>query len=202
MRVPVDAEHEEWVRQAQQGEVEAFCRLVEAYQVPVFNLCRRMLGDDLEAEDAAQESFLRAHRALKRYDPARPFGTWLLAIASHHCIDLLRHRRRHPELAGQATIEGNEADPNDDPEAGLIRAQHRNAIDTLTRSLAPQERAVIVLRYWSDLSYEEIAAALSLSVSAVKSRLHRARRTLARRWLETAGQEAEVREAMHEPSAI
>lgn len=199
MRVPVDAEHEEQVRRAQQGELEVFCRLMEAYQVSVFNLCRRMLGDDLEAEDAAQESFLRA---LKRYDPARPFGTWLLAIASHYCIDLLRHRRRHPELAGQATIEGNEADPNDDPEAGLIRAQRRNAIDTLTRSLAPQECAVIVPRYCSELSYEEIAAALSLSVSAVKSRLHRARRTLARRWLETAGQEAEVREAMHEPSAV
>lgn len=199
MRVPVDAEHEEQVRRAQQGELEVFCRLMEAYQVSVFNLCRRMLGDDLEAEDAAQESFLRA---LKRYDPARPFGTWLLAIASHYCIDLLRHRRRHPELAGQATTEGNEADPNDDPEAGLIRAQRRNTIDTLTRSLAPQECAVIVPRYWSELSYEEIAAALLLSVSAVKSRLHRARRTLARRWLETAGQEAEVREAMHEPSAV
>lgn len=202
MRVPVDAEHGEWVRRARQGEVEAFCRLVEAYQVPVFNLCRRMLGDELEAEDAAQEAFLRAYRSLKRYDVNRPFGTWLLAIASHRCIDLLRHRRRHPELAAQSTTDSRDPDPCDDPENGLIRAQHQDLIDSLTQTLAPKERAVIVLRYWYDLSYGEIAAALSLSVSAVKTRLHRARRTLARRWLDAMGEQSEVREVMHEPSAV
>ncbi len=202
MRVPVDAEHTEWVRRAQQGEVDAFCRLVEAYQGPVFNLCRRMLGDDLEAEEAAQDSFLRAYRALNRYDPSRPFGTWLLAIASHRCIDLLRHRRRHPQSAGLAFLGNDEADPGDGPEEGLIRTQRADAIDSLTQSLAPQERAVIALRYWHDLSYEEIAAALSLSVSAVKSRLHRARRTLARRWLEAAADEGGAREVLREPSAI
>lgn len=202
MRVPIDAEHEQWVRRAQQGEVDAFCRLVEAYQVPVFNLCRRMLRDDLEAEDAAQESFLRAHRALKRYDPKRPFGTWLLSIASHRCIDILRHRRRHPQPDSQPVLERNDADPSEGPEERLVRAQRRDAIDGLTQALAPQERAVIVLRYWYDLSYEEIAAVLSLSVSAVKSRLHRARRTLARRWLEAAGEEAPMREVTHEPSAV
>ncbi len=202
MRVPVDAEHEEWVGRAQRGDVEAFCRMVEAYQRPVFNLCRRMLGDDDEAEDAAQESFLRAFRALKRYDPGRPFGTWLLAIASHRCIDILRHRRRHPQSSTQQSLDDEQVDQDDGPEERLMRAQRRDAIDGLTRSLAPQERAVVVLRYWYGLSYEEIASALSLSVSAVKSRLHRARRTLASRWLEASGEQAGLGEVTHEPSAV
>lgn len=202
MRVPVDAEHQDWVRRAQRGEVEAFCRLVEAYQLPVFNLCRRMLGDDDEAEDAAQESFLRAFRALERYDPKRSFGTWLLAIASHRCIDLMRHRKRHPQSSRRPPLTGEGTDPDDGPEEQLMRAQRRDAIDGLTQSLPPQERAVIVLRYWYDLSTEEIAATLSLSESAVRSRLHRARRTLARRWLEASGEEAGPREVLHEPSAV
>src|SRR3972149_11642264 len=83
----------DWVARANEGDQEAFAMLVEAYQTPVFNLCMRMLGERGEAEDAAQESFLRAYRGLRRYDPERPFGTWLLSIASHYCIDQLRRRR-------------------------------------------------------------------------------------------------------------
>ncbi|MEW6567886.1 MAG: sigma-70 family RNA polymerase sigma factor [Chloroflexota bacterium] len=202
MRVPVDAEHADWVERAQRGEVEAFRWLVEAYQVPVFNLCRRMLGDPTEAEDAAQETFLRAFRALQRYDRARPFGTWLLAIASHHCIDALRRRKRFRSSDEGPVAQWDIVDPGDGPEERLARSQSGDEVEMLTRALAPQERAVIVLRYWYDLSYEEIAAALSLSQSAVKSRLHRARRALARRWLEARGGAFDVRGVQNEPSAV
>ena len=82
-----------WLQEARAGDEEAFSRIVEAYQRPVFNLCYRMLGERTLAEDAAQETFLRAFLGLKRYDPKRPFITWLLSIASHHCIDRLRRRR-------------------------------------------------------------------------------------------------------------
>src|SRR5258708_24687982 len=82
-----------WVIQAQHGSDEAFTRLVEAYQVHVYNLCYRMLGEPEAAEDAAQETFLRAYQHLHRYDQTRPFGTWLLSIAAHYCIDRLRRRR-------------------------------------------------------------------------------------------------------------
>ena len=83
----------EWLQAAIQGNDEAFTQLVETYQKPVYNLCYRMLGDPLEAEDAAQESFWRAYQALKRYDPQRSFITWLLSIAAHYCIDQQRRKR-------------------------------------------------------------------------------------------------------------
>ena len=76
-----------WLRQAQKNDLTAFSRLVELYQTPVFNLCYRMLGNREDAEDAAQETFMRAFRAIKKYDPERPFKTWLLTIASRYCID-------------------------------------------------------------------------------------------------------------------
>ena len=76
-----------WVVQAQHGSDEAFTKLVEAYQTHVYNLCYRMLGDAELAEDAAQETFLRAYQHLHRYDQKRPFATWLLSIAAHYCID-------------------------------------------------------------------------------------------------------------------
>jgi RNA polymerase sigma-70 factor (ECF subfamily) len=83
----------ELVAQAQLGSDEAFTELVEAYQTHVYNLCYRMLGEAESAEDAAQETFLRAFQHLQRYDHGRPFGTWLLSIAALYCIDRLRRRR-------------------------------------------------------------------------------------------------------------
>ena len=83
----------EWIRLAREGDQAAFGRLVVAYQTPVYNLAYRMLGDAGEAEEAAQETFLRAYTHLRSYDPQRPFCSWLLSIGSHYCIDLLRRRR-------------------------------------------------------------------------------------------------------------
>ena len=82
-----------WILQAQQGSDEAFTCLVETYQKPVYNLCYRMLGEPEAAEDAAQDTFLKAYQNLTRYDIERPFATWLLSIAAHHCIDKLRRKR-------------------------------------------------------------------------------------------------------------
>lgn len=202
MRVPVDAEHATWVQRAQDGDTEAFRSLVEAYQVPVYNLCYRMLSQADEAEDASQEVFLRAYRGIRRYDPQRPFGTWLLAIASHYCIDRMRRRRLATVSAENLPPSQSMADPADGPEESLAKSETREQLSGLTRSLAPQERAVIVLRYWYDLSYEEIAGTLSMTESAVKSRLHRARKALAQRLMESRSQAVDVRGVRNEPSAI
>jgi RNA polymerase sigma-70 factor (ECF subfamily) len=168
----------EWLAQAQQGDEQAFARLVEQYQTPVFNLCYRMLGDPYEAEDAAQETFLRAYRAMRRYDPNRPFATWLLSIASHYCIDLIRRRRMRlvpiDSLPGEVI-----PDPGITPETALRESEEQQQMQELLAELSPTDRSAVVLYYWYEYSYEEIAAALSLTVSAVKSRLHRARRALA-----------------------
>ena len=83
----------EWIDKACQGDDEAFTKLVETYQNPVYNMCYRMLGEAGAAEDAAQETFWRAYQNLKRYDPQRSFITWILSIAAHYCIDQQRKRR-------------------------------------------------------------------------------------------------------------
>ncbi len=171
-----------WIRLACQGDQVAFGRLVVAYQTPVYNLAYRMLGNAGEAEEAAQEAFIRAYTKLHSYDPQRPFRSWLFSIASHYCIDLLRRRR-----INWLSLEDEFANPihlasdAPGPEAAVSQQEHQEQIQHLLAALSPTDRAAITLRYWYDCSYEEIAETLNLTVSAVKSRLHRARRTLAQK---------------------
>jgi len=173
----------DWINQARNGNSEAFSQLVEAYQTPVYNLCYRMMGDSGEAEDAAQETFFRAYQSLKRYDQQRPFITWLLSIAAHYCIDQHR-RRRLPALPLDALPEETIPDNVPTPERESVTREANQRVRDMLKSLGPQDRAAVVLRYWYDFSEEEIASALSLTVSAVKSRLHRSRRELAQIWME------------------
>lgn len=172
----------EWLLAARKGDADAFGRVVEAFQKPVFNLCYRMLGNSEDAEDAAQESFWRAFQGLPKYDFQRSFGTWMLSIAAHYCIDRLRRKR--PVLLSLDSLlpEDDAPDETPGPEAQTHRKQEQEAVQTLLAHLGREERAMIVMRYWHDMSYEEIAHALRVSVGAVKSRLHRARHTLAERW--------------------
>lgn len=169
--------------QAQKGNSEAFARVVEIYQHPVYNLCYRMLGDPDEADDAAQESFMRAYDGIQRYDRQRSFSTWLLSIAAHYCIDQLR-KRRLTLISMDATPYLDPPDLTPGPEAALSIRDDQRRIRSLLGGLSPQDRAAVIMYYWYDFSYGEIAAALKLTVSAVKSRLHRARLSMAQSWSE------------------
>lgn len=173
-----------WIRAARHGDDEAFGFLVEAYQKPVFSLCYRMLGNSRDAEDAAQESFIRAYCNLNRYDPNRSFGTWLLSIASHYCIDGMRKRRINTvstDLLPPEIVPDEQA-PN--PEKVIRQDEKETLIQNLLNELKPTDRAAVILRYWYDYSENEIAEALHLSISAVKSRLYRSRHSLAKAWIE------------------
>ena len=175
-----------WIIQARQGNEEAFTNLVETYQKPVYNLCYRMLGEPEAAEDAAQETFLKVFQNLARYDRERSFATWLLSIAAHHCIDRLR-RRRFSSVSIDENEEGQTDIPDrfaPDPESETAKRQEREQLQKCLQSLDPIDRATVVMRYWQDCSEVEIAQALNLTVPAVKSRLHRARRALADLWEE------------------
>lgn len=170
----------EWVAAALQGDQDAFAELVYTYQDSVFNLCYRILSDRVEAEDAAQEAFLRAYLNLARYDSARSFKTWLLTIASNHCIDRLRRRRMSyvsldDDPLPNLTLSSNEPEP----ERASITREHSEAIQKLLDKLPPDYRAAITLRYWYDYSYNEIAEMLQSTESAIKSRLFRARQMIA-----------------------
>jgi len=172
-----------WVQQALAGDTEAFMQLIEVYQRSVYNLCYRMLGNAEDAEDAAQETFLRAFHSLRKFDQQRSFVTWLLSIAAHHCIDQIRKRKMTVfSLEDNPDLEFAGYDPL--PEATISLREDQQRLQQLLKRLSETDRAAIVLYYWYDFSYEEIAQSLSLTVSAVKSRLHRARRALAESWLE------------------
>ncbi|RCK73762.1 MAG: RNA polymerase sigma factor SigW [Anaerolineae bacterium] len=172
-----------WVQQALAGDTEAFVQLIEIYQRSVYNLCYRMLGNAEDAEDAAQETFLRAFHSLRKFDQQRSFVTWLLSIAAHYCIDQIRKRKMTLfSLEDNPDLEFASHDPH--PETTISLREDQQRLQQLLKTLSETDRAAIVLYYWYDFSYEEIAQSLSLTVSAVKSRLHRARRTLAEGWLE------------------
>ncbi|MHB1295681.1 MAG: sigma-70 family RNA polymerase sigma factor [Anaerolineae bacterium] len=168
-----------WVQLAQKGDQQAFARLVDAYQTPIYNLAYRMLGNPTEAEDAAQETFLRAYTRLETYDPSRKFSSWILSIASHHCVDRLRRRRGNWVSMEEIMASRWVPDDKPKPEEQLVQRDQRTMIRGMLEQLPPQYRIVIVLRYWNDLSYEEIAEMTDSTVSAVKSRLHRARLVMA-----------------------
>jgi RNA polymerase sigma-70 factor (ECF subfamily) len=195
------AQEAQWLNQAQQGDPDAFSMLVEIYQRPVFNLCYRMLGDRNEAEDAAQETFLRAFKAIERYDPKRSFATWVLTIASRYCIDVHR-RRRLPTLSIEAMPRQDIPDHALGPEAKLGMNEEERQIQKMLNSLSPIDRAAIIMRYWHEMSYEEIGQSLTLSVSAIKSRLHRARKELATKWQEQQTRLVNFERTQHESPAF
>jgi RNA polymerase sigma-70 factor (ECF subfamily) len=174
------------VAQVQQGNDDAFTQIVETYQKPIYNLCYRMLGEAGAAEDAAQEAFLRAYQNLHRYDLSRAFGTWILSIAAHYCIDLLRKKKFAMFSMDAENDDGMSFELPDTfapaPEAESVKRELHARLHILLKNLDETDRAAVIMRYWYDFSEKEIAQSLNLTVSAVKSRLHRSRRALAGMW--------------------
>jgi RNA polymerase sigma-70 factor (ECF subfamily) len=189
------------LNQVQQGNQEAFTHLVETFQRPVYNLCYRMLGDPDEAEDASQETFLRVYKNIRHYDQDRPFSTWLLSIAAHLCIDQLR-KRRMVAVSIDTTPYLEPADSSPGPEAAFYLMEDQRHVQAVLKTLNPHDRAAVIMYYWYDFSYEEIAKSLSLTPSAVKSRLHRARLSMAQTWSNQVGSNFMPERNPHESSAF
>jgi RNA polymerase sigma-70 factor (ECF subfamily) len=165
-----------WLAQARRGDQWAFARLVEVYQGPVYNLAYRMLGNSAEAEDAAQETFVRVYTKLDTYQSDRKLSSWILSIASHYCIDRLRRRGHSASLSlDEEPLATVLPSGETGPEESLLRGETRDEVQGWVMQLAPAYRIPLILRYWHNLSYQEIAEVLGISVQAVKSRLHRAR---------------------------
>ena len=174
------------------GNANAFQQLVETHQTRVFNLALRMLGNEREAEDAAQDAFVQAYTRLASYNSEWRFKTWLMTITSNLCIDKLRRRKLEPtsftdynSFAAQSSGR-DEADMDVEfvsnepqPETVATTNEQRRAIQALLQHLSDEDRSMVIMFYWDDLSYEDIARTMHTTVSAVKSRLFRARRALA-----------------------
>jgi RNA polymerase sigma-70 factor (ECF subfamily) len=164
----------EFLRRLRIGEALAFEELVRAYQHRVFGVAVRMLGNAAEAEEVAQEAFLRAHRALHEFRGDAKLSTWLYAITSRLCLTRLGSGERSMIRQGEDSVMrlAHDADP---PDAVLEQTELEGALHRAIAELPDDRRIVVVLRDLEGLSYEEIAEALDLPTGTVRSRLHRAR---------------------------
>jgi RNA polymerase sigma-70 factor, ECF subfamily len=160
-RVLVDA--------ARAGDVEAFEVLVRRHQGGVYRVAVRLLGSDADAQDATQETFVRAWRGLGRFRGESAVSTWLYRIVTNRCLNVIVARRPAESLDPALPSVGS------DPAAIAEQRERFAAVAREVASLPPEQRAALVLRDFEGLSYEEVAAALEVSVAAVKGRIHRAR---------------------------
>lgn len=177
MRDEADGDAKEFIARLRAGEAKAFEELVVTYQHRVFGVALRMLRNAAEAEEVAQEAFLRAHRALAGFRGDAKLSTWLYAIVSRLCLTRLGAAERRMARQGEDTltrVANSEGDPSDALARGEVEAALHRAIDELPED----RRIVVVLRDLEGLSYEEIAQALDLELGTVRSRLHRARMDL------------------------
>jgi len=168
------ADDSELAVRARKGDGAAFDRLIERHQRPVFRLCWSMLSDRSDAEDAAQETFVRAYQSLPRYDAGRTFGPWLRGIASNVCLQLLR--RRSLRSGRQLSLDASPLDPPapEEPEASPLADRAVAAL----RRLDETYRLPLTLFYLEDASVADVAQALHISPGAVRVRLHRGREKL------------------------
>ena len=177
-KYPNDLEQTQWITQAKAGNRTAFCHIVERYQKPVYNICYHMLKNSEEAEDAAQEVFLRAYTKLDTYDENRQFSTWLFSIASHYCMD--RWKKRRFQLVAWDDLKNCLSDrETSQPEKAMLTVETTQEVRDMLATLQPDYRLVVILKYWHTMSYEEIANTLGTTVSTIKSKLFRARNMLA-----------------------
>ena len=184
-RTPEDAEDIRLMELIGAGDDRALEQLVERHQRLVIGTVGRMLGAGSDAEDIAQQVFVRVWKNAKRYEPRAKFTTWLLKITRNLVFNELRRRSRHPQVPLQAESEEEERPLKDEhavaPDASLLEHELQEAVDAAIANLPETQRMAVILRRYEELSYEEIAESLDQSVSAVKSLLFRARTELRQR---------------------
>ena len=167
------------------GDTTAFEQLIERHQTLVAGTVARMLGSNSDVEDIAQQVFIRVWKSAGRYVPRAKFTTWLLKITRNLVFNEMRRAKRHPHLPVQIEPEADEIPLKDEtaatPDASLLQAELQAEIEKAIMLLPDTQRMALVLRRYEDLSYEDIAEVLDLSVPAVKSLLFRARTELRER---------------------
>ena len=168
------------IKKSRQGDSSAFCKLIQLYQDKIFTLCRYLLKNPEDADDAAQDTFVKAFIGIENYTPTASFYTWLYRIAVNTCLD---HKRKFSLRSfffpseSDSTVDDFPS-PIPTPEAALASKQSMQFLQTALHRLSPKLRMVIVLKELEGQSYEEIAEILDVSVGTVKSRISRARKEL------------------------
>ena len=173
----METDDEIYVERAREGDAEAFRVLVERHSPRLFRLAWRIVGDEASAEDAVQETFLRAYRALPRYDSRSRFGTWLHRIASNTAIEILRKRQRQRQ-EGQEEADSPSGEPG--PDRRALSQEVDQAVREALSGLSPLERAAFVLRHYEERSIAEVCDTLGRRESAGKQAVFRAVKKLRR----------------------
>ena len=172
------------VRRVQSGEADAFEELVKAHEKPVYNLALRLVGNPQDAEDMAQEAFLKVYRSLPEFRGESKFSVWLYRIVSNVCLDHLRRQGRRPASSLTTEDEDGEEqqwdvpDESQSPERLLEQKLTREAVQRGLETLPADQRQILLLREIRGMSYEEIGQTLDLEPGTVKSRIFRARKKL------------------------
>jgi RNA polymerase sigma-70 factor, ECF subfamily len=164
------------IQRFKDGDLSGFEELVRKYQDRIYNICRYMIQDPHDAQDAAQDVFLKAYQNLKAFKPEASLYTWLYRIAVNTCLDY--KKRSRPEQAEDESVIDDLASTDASPEQRYQSKEIGQAIQAALQKLPERLRAAIVLKEIEELSYEEIAAVLDTSLGTVKSRISRAREEL------------------------
>ncbi len=183
----VREEDKQLILSARKGDEQAFRALLVKYERAVFSICLRMVRNREQAEDLAQESFMKVFAMLERYNPSYAFSSWLFKITSNLCIDSIRKRKLdtlpldQPIQSAAGEFSRQYESREDDPEKTMIGREKMERLKEAIESLPPHYRIMILLRHQQDLSYEEIAETLEVPLGTVKARIHRAREMLKNR---------------------
>ena len=167
-------EESDLVERARRGDVVAYEELVHRYQGIAIRIAYLNVGDAAEAEDAAQEGFVKAYRALGRFRAGQPFRPWLVRIVANEARNRRRSSGRRAALALRAAMQDPSGEAAPSPEGALLAREERTALLAAVNELREDDRLVIACRYFLELSEEETAAALGLRPGTVKSRTSRA----------------------------
>jgi len=167
------------VTRARGGESDAFRLLVERHSVKLFQMTCRMTGNEQDAEDVVQETFLRAYKQLERFESRAGFGTWLHRIAANCSLDLLRKRKRQGERESTAELDSAEMIPTmpshlQAPDQQVFHIEVRQKVESVMEELTPVERTAFVLRHFEGKSIEEIGRVLGAGPGATKQSIFRA----------------------------
>jgi RNA polymerase sigma-70 factor, ECF subfamily len=169
----------DWMRRIKAGDMEAFRLLVETHQARVIGTISKMLGSDTDAEDLAQQVFIRVWKSAQRYKPTAKFTTWLFRITRNLVFNEMRRRKHFVEPAEDLAEPAERA--AHEPDRALLEEELQSAIQEAISALPESQRLAIVLRRYEEMPYEEIAKVMGTTVPAVKSILFRARTELRER---------------------
>jgi RNA polymerase sigma factor (sigma-70 family) len=171
-------------RAKEHGDEKAYAELMQRYKKPVYHMILKMVRNVDDAEDLTIEAFAKAFRNLKKFNPEFTFSTWLFRIATNNCIDFIRKKKLDTmSISNSFKDEGESADMdikdfNLDPQEEAIKSQKVDIIQTIVTKLPAKYQTLVRLRYFEELSYEEIAEEIEAPLGTVKAQLHRARELL------------------------